>query len=382
MTIQASPSDQLIFAPVGIAHLTADNADLVRAAAAGRSRIRVTTAAQLNGVPHLGTVVTMLTVFAFTRHVADALGRPADIIFDALENAPAEQITIDGDTYTRNVGDLIDTGQLERAERTSGFERLLAWASDKSGIPYEFRPYAVYQGLRPVRECLHIIASRQDDFAPIVAPRDGIIRIRPRCPECRLMQKSAADLTITALSGAVRLGSRCPRHGRYTETVHIDGGGWYDANTPSAPSRRATSSPPSATPTTRAACPSTARTGAAPGTPASWHPRSPSSASLPENGPSPSSHRSSPTTPAASSPRPSTLPAAPTPTCPRPSLISTSFLPITANGSSMPSGPRSPAGPRNPVASIGATPSTTSPICSARSWLPGSSAPPDVQENR
>lgn len=52
MTIQASPSDQLIFAPVGIAHLTADNADLVRAAAAGRSRIRVTTAAQLNGVPH------------------------------------------------------------------------------------------------------------------------------------------------------------------------------------------------------------------------------------------------------------------------------------------------------------------------------------------
>ena len=79
MTIQASLNDQLLFAPVGIAHLTADNADLVRAAAAGRSRIRVTTAAQLNGVPHLGTVVTMLTVFAFTRHAADALGRPANI---------------------------------------------------------------------------------------------------------------------------------------------------------------------------------------------------------------------------------------------------------------------------------------------------------------
>jgi hypothetical protein len=226
MTIQASPSDQLIFAPVGITHLTADNADLIRAAAAGRSRIHVTTAAQLNGVPHLGTVVTMLTVFAFARHAADVLGLPASIIFDALENAPAEQVTIDGDTYTRNVGDLIDSGTLDRTERTSGFERLLAWASDRSGIPYEFRPYATYQGLRPVRECLHMIASRQDDFAPIVAPRDGIIRIRPRCPGCRLMQKSAADLAITALSGAVRLDSRCPRHGRYTESVLIDGGGW------------------------------------------------------------------------------------------------------------------------------------------------------------
>lgn len=230
--VQAGPSDRLVFAPVGIAHLTADNADLVRAAAAGRSRIRVTTAAQLNGVPHLGTVVTMLTVFAFARHAADVLALPASIIFDALENAPAEQVTIDGDTYTRNVGDLIDSGDLDRAERTGGFERLLAWASDRSGLPYEFRPYGTYQGLRPVRECLHMIASHQDDFAPIVAPRDGVIRIRPRCPECRLMQKSAADLTITALSGAVRLHSRCPRHGRYIETVHIDGGGWYDANTP------------------------------------------------------------------------------------------------------------------------------------------------------
>jgi hypothetical protein len=230
--IQAGPSDQLVFAPVGIAHLTADNADLVRTAAVGRSRIRVTTAAQLNGVPHLGTVVAMLTVFAFARHTAGVLGLPASIIFDALENAPAERVTIDGDTYTRNVGDLIDSGDLDRSERAGGFERLLAWASDRSGIPYQFRPYQAYQGLRPVRECLHMIASRQDDFAPIVAPRDGVIRIRPRCPECRLMQKSAADLTITTASGAVRLGSRCPRHGRYTETVHIDGGGWYDANTP------------------------------------------------------------------------------------------------------------------------------------------------------
>jgi hypothetical protein len=46
------------------------------------------------------------------------------------------------------------------------------------------------------------------------------------------MQKSAKDLRITALSGAVRLDSRCPHHGSYTELVHIDGGGWYDANTP------------------------------------------------------------------------------------------------------------------------------------------------------
>ncbi len=228
----ASPSDQLIFAPVGIAHLTGDNTDLVRAAAAGRSRIRITTAAQLNGVPHFGTVVTMLTVFALAQHTAEALGLPTSIMFDALENAPAEHLDIDGDIYTRSVGDLIDTGHLDHAERVGGFEQLLAWAKQRSGISYEFRPYAVYQGLRPIRECLHQIASNLEEFTPIVAPRDGIARIRPRCPDCRLMQKSAKDLRITALSGAVRLDSHCPHHGRYSEMVHIDGGGWYDANTP------------------------------------------------------------------------------------------------------------------------------------------------------
>jgi len=153
-------------------------------------------------------------------------------VFDALENAPAEHITIDGDIYTRSVGDLIDTGHLDRGERIGGFEQLLAWAQRRSGISYEFRPYDAYQGLRPVRECLHQIASHLEEFAPIVAPHDRIVRIRPRCPDCRLMQKSAKDLRISALSGAVRLDSHCPHHGRYSEFVHIGGGGWYDANTP------------------------------------------------------------------------------------------------------------------------------------------------------
>jgi len=225
------PSDALIFAPVGISHLTGDNADLIRAAAAGRSQIRITTAAQLNGTPHLGTVVTMLTVFAVAQHCSIALNMPATIVFDALENAPAEHLQIGDDTYTRTVGDLIDTGHISRDDRIGGFERLLTWAHQHSGISYEFRPYDVYQGLRPVRECLHQIASRLEEFAPIVAPHDQIVRIRPRCPDCRLMQKSARDLRITAVSGAIRLDSHCPNHGPYTEVVHIDGGGWYDANT-------------------------------------------------------------------------------------------------------------------------------------------------------
>lgn len=226
-------SPELIFAPVGIAHLTDDNADLMRAAARGTRRLRVTTAAQLNGTPHIGTVVTVLSVFALTAHTAEKLGLPATIVFDALENAPAEQLTIDGAVYARTVGDLIDSGRMDRDERVSGFTSLLDWASARTGVRYEFRPYAAYQALPPVRECLHIIASRLADFRPIVAPSDGVVRVRPRCPDCRLMEKSGTSLRIVAGDSVVHLDSRCPHHGAYRETIDIGGtAGWYDANTP------------------------------------------------------------------------------------------------------------------------------------------------------
>ncbi|SHG79752.1 hypothetical protein [Streptoalloteichus hindustanus] len=232
-TAQPPSSSELIFAPVGIAHLTRDNADLLRGAARGKQRLRITTAAQLNGTPHIGTVVTVLSVFAIAAHAREALDLPATVIFDALDNAPAEQIEIDGEIYTRTVGDLIDTGQLDRANRISGFERLLRWAAARSDVRYEFRPYSIYQGLPPVRTCLYTMASRLEDFRSIVAPSDGIVRIRPRCPECRLMEKSAKNLTISAGDGVVQLDSLCPVHGRYQEIIDISGSdGWYDANTP------------------------------------------------------------------------------------------------------------------------------------------------------
>ncbi|WP_116246858.1 hypothetical protein [Nocardiopsis sp. FIRDI 009] len=227
------PTPDLYFAPVGIAHLTDSNTDLIRAAARGRTQLRVTTAAQLNGHPHLGTVTTIMAVFALTAHMADELGLPATIIFDSLENAPAEHVTIDGHHYTRNVQDLIDGGVLDSTERSSGFRRLLAWASARSTIGWQERPYATYQELAPVRACLHTIATRQHEFAPILAPTDGRIRIRPRCPQCRLMDKDAHHLTIRAGAGVVLLDSACPHHGPYQEVIPLAGrGGWYDANTP------------------------------------------------------------------------------------------------------------------------------------------------------
>lgn len=172
----------LYFAPTGIAHLTDTNTDLVRAAACGRSRLRATTAAQLNGHPHLGTVTTIMAVFALTNRMADDIDLPATVVFDALENAPAEHVTINGRHYTRNVEDLIHAGQLDGTERTSGFRRLLAWASARSAVAWQERPYAAYQELAPVRACLHTIASARQSSRRCSPPPTGASECGPGVP--------------------------------------------------------------------------------------------------------------------------------------------------------------------------------------------------------
>lgn len=225
-------TDTLVFAPVGIAHLTHDNVDLLRHAVAGKSCIRVTTAAQVNGRPHLGTVLTVLTAFALAKHASEVLEIPALVVFDALENVPGERVMIEGTTYTRSVGDLAAQGRLPDDHRLSLLNRLLTWASERAGVALEVRLYAMYQALPAVREGLHRIASRLDDFRPLVAPHDGIVRIRPRCPVCHLVEKRADRLRIISTDVGVRLCSSCPIHGEYMEEIDADGRGWYDANTP------------------------------------------------------------------------------------------------------------------------------------------------------
>lgn len=230
-----STNTDLIIAPVGITHLAGETTDLLRPAAAGTNQLRITTAAQLNGQPHLGTVTSVLTAFAVAAHASERLNLPAHLVFDALENCPGETVQLGGDTYTRTVGDLITDGRLDGTARESGFRQLLDWGSAASGIPHEIRPYADYQALPDVRAALHTIADRQDEFRSIVAPADGRIRIRPRCPEpqCRLMDKTARHLRVSVNSTSVLLDSSCPRHGTYRETIPVDEPtGWYDANTP------------------------------------------------------------------------------------------------------------------------------------------------------
>jgi hypothetical protein len=233
LTAPTTPPPSLYFAPVGIAHLTDSVTDLVRHAAEGAQILRATSAAQLNGIPHLGTVTTLMSVFAFSAHASRDLGLPAEIVFDALENAAVEHHTIDGLEYTRTAGDLLAEQRPAQLEVQAAFRRLLDWIARRSGIGYAFRPYAEYQALAPVRECLHRIAADPDRYRRLVAPADGTIRIRPRCPQCHLVEKAAVHLTISSDDHAVHLESVCPHHGRYRETIPVEGTtGWYDANTP------------------------------------------------------------------------------------------------------------------------------------------------------
>ncbi len=85
----------VFYPPVGIVHNISDIRDLIEPHLTGMSSIVVNTSAQPNSHPHLGTITTMMTAFAVAKHLSQ-IGLPVTLEFDALENAPAEKITIDG----------------------------------------------------------------------------------------------------------------------------------------------------------------------------------------------------------------------------------------------------------------------------------------------
>ena len=95
----------VVFPEVGITHIAEDLAEIVEPKLSGRTFLEINTSAQPNSKPHLGTVTTIMSAFAVSQHLQDRLCVPVRLTFDALENAPGEQVTVDKITYQKSLKD-------------------------------------------------------------------------------------------------------------------------------------------------------------------------------------------------------------------------------------------------------------------------------------
>lgn len=221
---------EIVYPPVGIAHITGHIADLVADRTATAATMRVACAMQPKATPHFGTGVVITTAFALARLFQDHFGKPATVLLDLLDNAPAQTAVIGGIQYTLCLSHARGAGRSLAETNTEPVRQLAAWAAQRAGIQYTLRTYSQIQAQPGFRHGLASILSRLEDFEPLFSPSEHRLRIRPVCPHCGLVDKTARTVQIQHASG-LTLAYQCGNHHRQTARLD-DPAAVIDANTP------------------------------------------------------------------------------------------------------------------------------------------------------
>ncbi len=224
----------LVYPPVVIAHITNDVTDLFAPRIKDKQSIQIHFSAQMNSHPHLGSVLSIMTAFAIAEKLSNRFAIPAKIKFEALENAPKEQKVVNGLTYAKMHCDTyVGEGPLSEVYLNS-FKEILELLKKKTGVDYEILYYKQFQEIPFVRKTLLEMIDRESEFAPVVAPSEGHLRVRFPCPICKFAEKSGVKTKIKASisRNSLILLSECPDHGPYEITLSGDNKDFIDMNTP------------------------------------------------------------------------------------------------------------------------------------------------------
>jgi hypothetical protein len=221
---------EIVYPPVGIAHITGQIPDLIADRMTAASRVRVACAMQPKAAPHFGTGIVILTAFALARLFQDTFATPATVLLDMLDNAPAQTTTIDGIEYTLCLSHAIDASRSAAETNTEPVRRLAAWASQRAGTGFGLRRYSQIQAQPGFRHGLGDILSRPEVFEPLFSPSEHRLRVRPVCPRCGLVDKTARTVQIQQDKGPT-LVFRCGHHGSQAARLD-DPAAVIDANTP------------------------------------------------------------------------------------------------------------------------------------------------------
>lgn len=225
--------NDIVFPPVGIAHITSNIADLVQYDISGKKRIHVHCASQPNSYPHLGTITTLMTAFAVAEHIGDYYGLTPEVRFEEIDNSPAEKVIKNGVTYSRSVKQVKESDLAKNEKYMRVFKYVFEFISKKTNVGFSIRPFSDYQNLPFVRRQLIKILDNESDFVPIFSPSEKRLHLRVQCLKCGFVDKAGINLQRRKLSnGSYELKSVCFEHGEHASVLSETSSDFTDTNTP------------------------------------------------------------------------------------------------------------------------------------------------------
>jgi hypothetical protein len=223
---------EIVYPPVGIAHITERVTDLIADRTATATRIRVATAMQPKAAPHFGTGIVVMSAFAVARLCQETFGLSTSVLLDMLDNAPAGGVTIGDVEYTTCLSHATDeTGQSLAEVNTRPIRQLAEHAAQHAQVPFRFRTYTAIQAQPVFRDGLGQLLSRPEAFVPLFSPSEHKLRVRPVCPSCGMVDKTAGTIQVRREGTVNTLAFTCGRHGPQTARLD-DPSAVFDANTP------------------------------------------------------------------------------------------------------------------------------------------------------
>ena len=188
---------EIVYPPVGIVHITRQIPDLIADRIERATAIRVAVAIQPKAAPHFGTGVVIMSAFAVAALLSETFSLPSSVLLDMLDNAPADTVVIGGTEYTTCLSHATAPGGGMLADVNTGPVRHLArFASQQSGVPFTMRTYTAIQAQPCFRDGLAEVLARPALFEPLFSPSERRLRVRPVCPHCGMVDKTARTVAV------------------------------------------------------------------------------------------------------------------------------------------------------------------------------------------
>jgi hypothetical protein len=150
---------------------------------------------QINGAPHIGTSLVQSLTFAAADRVRERFGRPVEVVFSALDNAPYEIVTdpVTGHRYQRAYAQALGAQAINEQIATL-YEPLFAALSDRLAVPYRIETYSAQQATEHYRRTWLRVLPRVAAARWWLAPSSGKPHVRVPClhPNCGLPHTGAS----------------------------------------------------------------------------------------------------------------------------------------------------------------------------------------------
>lgn len=223
---------EIVYSIGGIANSLNDVTDVCKLYIENKKRIVINTSAQPNSIPHIGSLITLMSAFAFGKKVKEKYNCEVSIKFDELENSTGMKVKIKNKNYVYSLEDTKEGDGRSKAEiNMLYFIDILERLKTYSGIDYSIRKYKDYQQEPIVRKTIIRLFNEYDYFAELLNPKDQKLHIRVPCPRCGIMDKEYSESKFIVNEDKVIIKTKCPEHDIFQTMISENGTDYFDMNT-------------------------------------------------------------------------------------------------------------------------------------------------------